>query len=237
MNIKLITLFIFTFFLPELIFAKPQISFPDGLEYNWGIVKPKDSPLNAEIMISNTGTDTLHITNVKPTCGCTNAPLRKDLLAPGEATSLMVTLTVANYSGEIEKIINIFSNDPDNNQIQLKLKADIKRDLYVTPSSFFSFTDVQVGETRNQMLTIHNDSDNDVTLRLGTFSPNNLQIKLRNGQKISKGGTYNLEVSFKPEKSGIVKGKIQILTDNDDFPEIPIFIFGDIAVSPLFIGE
>jgi hypothetical protein len=221
----------------KILLADPVITFPNGTKLNWGIVKPIDSPLNAEVLISNSGDDTLLITKVQPTCGCTNAPLRKDKLAPGESTSMMVTLAVANYDGEISKSIRVFSNDPKQSEVEVILEATIKREIFVTPSAFVSFTDVKVGETSKQILTINNTSSKDISIKVGSFSPNNLVLKIRNGQIIKKGETFPLEISISPGEVGVIKGKIVLLTNNSDYPEIPIFIFGDIKPSPLFIGQ
>lgn len=221
----------------EKLFSLPILTFPNGTTYDWGIVKPKDNPLNAEVLLTNTGSDTLKITNVQPTCGCTNAPLRKDVLAPGESTSIMVTLAISNYDGPIHKVIRVFSNDPSKSVVELNLKATIQRDVFVSPSSFVSFTDIKVGETSKQILEINNKSNQDVTIKLGQVSPQNLLLKIRDGQLIKKGESFPLEISFTPSDPGILKGKIVLLTSNPDFPEIPIFIFGDIQKSPLFIGQ
>jgi hypothetical protein len=231
----ILTFILFSIF--DVAMTQPILTFPHGTTYDWGIVKPKDNPLNAEIVIGNSGTDTLIITKVQPTCGCTNAPLLKDKLAPGETTSMMVTLSILNYDGPIHKIIKIFSNDPNQSTAEINLNANIKRDIFVTPSAFLSFTDTKVGETSKQMLVINNNSDKDIKIKVGSVSPQSLQLKIREGQIIKKGGTYPLEVSITPNEAGILKGKILLLTNNSDFPEIPIFVFGDIKPSPLFIGQ
>lgn len=217
--------------------AQPLIMFPHGTTYDWGKVKPKDNPLNAEIVIGNAGKDTLKITKVQPTCGCTTAPLLKDILAPGETTSMMVTLSIGNYDGPIHKTIRIFSNDTSQKEIDVNLKALIQRDIFVTPSSFISFNELKVGETGKQLLIINNNSEKDISIKVGNLTPKSLQLKLRDGQIIKKGETYPLEVSITAAEPGILKGKILLLTSNSDFPEIPIFVFGDIKNSPLFIGQ
>jgi hypothetical protein len=219
------------------LFSEPTLFFPKGTTIDWGIVKPKDHPLNAEIELRNTGTDTLVITHVQPTCGCTNAPLTKNVLAPGEKTSMIITLSISSYQGPIQKSIRVFSNDPKNSVLELTLKADIRRDIFVSPSSFISFTDIRVGETSSQTITLNNKSDMDVIVNIGSISPSDVRVNLKDGQIIKKNDSYPLTITFSPNEVGVLKGKILLLTNNPDYPDVPIFLFGDVKPSPLFIGN
>ena len=217
--------------------AQPHIDFPDGTILDWGIVRPKDHPLNGKIIIQNSGTDTLKIVNVQPTCGCTYAPLTKNILLPGEKTDLAITLSISNYEGPISKHIRIYSNDPKHSLMDVELKANIQREVFVTPSNMVSFTDLKVGQTAKQILNITNKTQKDVKIFVASVSPRELQVKIKDGTIVKAGEVYLLELSFTPQQDGILKGRVLLQTDNVDYPEIPIFIFGDIQKSPLFIGN
>lgn len=217
--------------------AQPQIDFPDGTILDWGIVRPKDHPLNGKMIIKNSGTDTLKIVNVQPTCGCTYAPLTKNILLPGEKTDLVITLSISNFEGPISKHIRIYSNDPNHSLIDLELKANIQREVFVTPSNMVSFTDLKVGQTAKQILNITNKTQKDVKIFVVSVSPSEVQVKIKDGTVVKAGEAYLLELSFTPQQDGILKGRVLLQTDNVDYPEIPIFIFGDIQKSPLFIGN
>lgn len=219
------------------LFAAPQIEFLEGTTMDWGIVRPKDHPLNGRYTIKNSGTDTLKIVNVQPTCGCTYAPLTKNILAPGESTDLVITLSISNFEGPISKIVRIFSNDPKNSTIDLELKANIQREIFVSPSNIVSFTELKVGQTGKQFLEITNKTQKNVKIFVSSIYPSELQVKIKDGTIVKPGEVYPLEISITPQQDGILKGKILLQTDNVDYPDIPIFIFGDIQKSHLFIGN
>lgn len=217
--------------------AQPQINFPDGTVLDWSIVRPKDHPLNGRMTIKNIGNDTLKIVNVQPTCGCTYAPLSKNLLLPGESTDLVITLSISNFEGPISKHIRIYSNDPKHSLMDVELKANIEREVFVSPSNMVSFTDLRVGQTGKQFLNITNKTGKNVKIFIASISPSEVQVKIKDGTIIKPGDVYPLELSITPQQEGILKGRILLQTDNVDYPEIPIFIFGDIQKSPLFIGN
>lgn len=62
--------------------------------------------------IINVGNDTLRIIKIKPTCGCTTAPLSSDKIAPGDTARVNVYYDSKRFKGLIKKKIVVLSNDP-----------------------------------------------------------------------------------------------------------------------------
>ena len=61
--------------------------------------------------VMNTGSEPLEIRRISTSCGCAAAVPRDHIVAPGETTSLHVTLQTRKYKGVIEKSISVASND------------------------------------------------------------------------------------------------------------------------------
>ena len=95
---------------------------------------------------------------MKPSCGCTTAPLDKYELAPGESTLLHISLELGSNSGKMSKTIGITSNDPVNGKIYYTLRANVIRPIEVTPMSFFSFDLIRVGEDAKTAFFIKNNT-------------------------------------------------------------------------------
>ena len=97
-KIQLILFCIIAIFISNFVsYSQPQISFPSGTTYDWGNVRPGQSPLSGKFIIKNTGTDTLKITRVQPSCGCTSAPLDKYTLLPNESTEAKASYINSEY--------------------------------------------------------------------------------------------------------------------------------------------
>jgi hypothetical protein len=71
---------------------------------------PKNVSISHRFWLYSTGTDTLKITNVKPGCGCTKAPLEKSIVAPGDSTMVELIFNTRNYSGKMSKSATITTN-------------------------------------------------------------------------------------------------------------------------------
>jgi ribosomal protein S8E len=237
-KIQLILFCIIAIFISNFIsYSQPQISFPSGTTYDWGNVRPGQSPLSGKFIIKNTGTDTLKITRVQPSCGCTSAPLDKYTLPPNESTELNVTLNISSYEGHTEKYIEITSNDPSSPQKRLTLIANVERLIKVEPGSVVAFMQMKVGQTQTQTVQIKNNSDKDVEISIADYNPKNLNFNLVKTAIIKKGESFPLEITIRAERKELIKGKITIATNNPEFPDLPIFVYGDIQPSPIFIGN
>lgn len=104
----------------------PRIDIPNDYFY-FGYM-----PINAIVQhvywIRNAGVDTLQIFKVKPSCGCTNAPLTKDRIAPGDSSLLKVTFDSKNMIGKMVKEVEIYSNDPQKPTAVIKFFAMVNRE-------------------------------------------------------------------------------------------------------------
>lgn len=83
-------------------------------------------PAKFDFVFKNTGLDTLLITEVQSTCGCTIPKWSNKPVAPGEKGLIEVSYDTRR-SGEFEKGITVFSN-ADNSAMLLVIKG------FVTPN-------------------------------------------------------------------------------------------------------
>ncbi|MCE1189713.1 MAG: DUF1573 domain-containing protein [Ignavibacteria bacterium] len=104
----------------------PKIYFPED-QYNFGLVRQGDTVRHAFIIV-NKGDDTLKITNIITSCGCTAATLANKILAPGESVPLSIQFNSHGRVGEQVKYISIMSNDKDKPSAQVILKGSVSAD-------------------------------------------------------------------------------------------------------------
>jgi Protein of unknown function (DUF1573) len=88
-------------------------------EFNFGKI-PQGKPVTHVFEISNSGKDSLKITNVQAGCGCTTPEWEKDkLLAPGASTKITVGFNAAT-EGPFNKPVTITYNGSQSKVLFIK---------------------------------------------------------------------------------------------------------------------
>lgn len=104
-------------------FGEPGIAFPNT-PWDFGQVLQQEE-VSHQFEVKNTGSDTLFISRVKPACGCTSAPLTRDVVGPGESIWIDVTFNTKKFSGKVTKAVTVFSNAPNDPQAKFTFTADV----------------------------------------------------------------------------------------------------------------
>ncbi|MEY3313380.1 MAG: hypothetical protein RLZZ578_900 [Bacteroidota bacterium] len=210
--------------------AQPKITIIGGDTQDWGKVKPKDDPLKATIKIKNEGNEMLKITDVRPGCGCTTAPLDTNKLNPGEMASMVVTLKLGATSGMMTKSITISSNDPQNATKVLYLKADVVRPIQILPTQYFSFGEMTAGTKSEAKLIIRNTSTQDIVLSdFETVA--GISLNLTKPTTIPGGGEVELIAKVTPNEKGYFNGVVKMKTNHPDYSSLDIIAYGNVKPS------
>ena len=94
-------------------------------------------PVKCAFNLTNVGTQTLELSDVKPTCGCTTAKEWPHRLEPGESGVIRVEINTENLSGSVTKIVNVTCNDPNHHTVALQLKGTVWKAIEVMPPLAF----------------------------------------------------------------------------------------------------
>ena len=73
---------------------------------------PQNAKITHSYWLKNAGPDSLHLTDVRPGCGCTKAPLKTHVLGPGDSTDVEVIFSTGLYSNQTRKSANVVSDVP-----------------------------------------------------------------------------------------------------------------------------
>jgi hypothetical protein len=92
-------------------------------------------PLELTYSVRNDGDSPLIIEKISTSCGCTYAEVDSDTLAPGETTTLRVTLYPVedNLYGNLTRVIYLRSNDPETPEAQVEFRVKILKPDGSTP--------------------------------------------------------------------------------------------------------
>lgn len=102
----------------------PKIVFQEDF-HDFGKV-PQGPQLQYNFEFVNKGNATLKIEKIQTSCGCTGATVgEKTEYKKNEKGEVKVTFNTQGRQGNQEKTLLVFTNDPNNEQVLLKIKCEI----------------------------------------------------------------------------------------------------------------
>jgi len=209
--------------------AQGKIEVVGGDTYDWGTVAP--GKLKAAITVRNIGVEELKISEVKTSCGCTAAPIDKNVLQPGEEGTIDVTLDVISRTGPVEKTITVASTDKDNPYYVVHLKATVRRSVTLVPSNYFVIVEGEKGVTTEASpIRIMNTGDQPFTVSPPELTAGNVKIEfpdMSEPRELQPGETLELKASITPLDDKYVSGEISLATTSPEMPRISLTVAGN----------
>jgi len=102
----------------------PHITF-EKTEVDLGKI-PQKGKFDFSFKFKNTGKETLKISSVKSSCGCTIVEKGTDTLQPGESSEIKGAFYSNEYKGRLVRAISVKSNDPDKPQVILYINSVVE---------------------------------------------------------------------------------------------------------------
>jgi hypothetical protein len=222
----------------------PKIEFSE-LAWDFGEVFPGDEATH-EFKIFNKGDGLLKINNVRSSCGCTAAVTSKKEIGPGEEGSVKAAYNTHQGRGKVTKFITVFSNDPDQPEVKLRVSVTIMVDVEVIPNKAY-FGHIFRDEDNKREIKVSSSTIDD--FEVTEIETNNEHIATELVDAADDPKAKTLIVRIKDDAPlGRFQGNIVLHTNSkkQDKVTVPIIadIFGDIEIkptrlylSPHFLGE
>jgi hypothetical protein len=165
---------------------------------DFGVVN-KGQRVTHEFKIRNAGSAPLAITEVRPSCGCTVAEFDSNI-EPGEEGKIAATVDTRNFKGGIAKSVRVFTNDPENPQIDLVIKANVRSQVEVDPG-YARFVAVYGEPQKTSVQSVWSEEQQDLEI-LGAESPYDfVEVSYREAEESErlrgvKGRQWQVEVEL-----------------------------------------
>lgn len=203
--------------------AAPQIAV-DRPMHDFGSIS-QGTKVEHTFVIRNKGDAPLTIKSVRPSCGCTAVTTSASVIAPGKTGEIKASFNSANYSGAVNKIVTVDSNDPKAPSATLNLKGTVIEEIQVTPKQL-NLGQVKIGATQKATVTVSNRGSK--PLKFTTVKSTLPQIAPSATKKLLKRGeSATILVAVTPRKGDrLLSGYITIMTDSPAKPEITVPVYG-----------
>jgi len=189
-----------------------------------------NSTNTAAVTISNTGTDTLIISQLWASGGyqlsrTSTSSANDDLtIAPNDQLTVSVTM-ISAAAGQNDGVITIVTNDPNNPTAAIELSGAVvlpKPELTLSGAALnaagnaFNFGNVRVGQTATQILTIKNDGSDTLLISGIGISGDFTIISGFSGQAltIAPNNSVALAIAVSPAQRQSLGGYLTLLTND-----------------------
>jgi hypothetical protein len=102
----------------------PEIYFPIT-SHDFGTVV-KGNVVTFNFKVINNGKSPLKIKRIRTSCGCTAAMTDKNVIDPGDSTTIHTEFDSSAEEGKIHRSIEVLSNDPLNDKVILNIYVEVK---------------------------------------------------------------------------------------------------------------
>jgi|GEM_PF-1315074 len=190
--------------------AQPRIGIVGGRYVKMGQTYA-GGKLIKELKLTNSGDDTLVINDIQTSCGCTVPKISSRRIAPHGAADLTIQFDSQGYQGEVQKEVDIRSNDP----LMPELVMPITSEVYVLlqfSSRGFKFGSVKVHSSVTKSITVTNvGSDTVILIRPRNENPQ-LSFSLADTVLLPFSSTQ-LTGRLRPHRVGTLGGLVELKTD------------------------
>jgi hypothetical protein len=204
---------------------------------------PKGEPIKHVFVLRNTGKADLHVTDVKPSCGCT-VPEFDKVIKPGGEGKVTLTVDTKNFSGPISKTALLLTDDPATPQMTLVVSAIVKPFVEALPYGFFRIQGLSGEASSSEVVLVSDEAefkptkiDTPNTFLRAALAPASEKelIKDRNPNQ------WKVTLTVAPDApEGILAGTVKVATGVKRQPEIEIpvsgFVKPPVSVTPVSIN-
>ena len=175
-----------------------------GNEFDFGYA-PYDVRISHDFWLHSTGDDTLIIKKIIPGCGCTKAPLEKNVIAPGDSSRLEIIFNTNKYKGKVMKTPRIISNTGAKEEMVIILTNVIKEPESGYPLDIrpyiLNVPEAQAAAANRLTFAFTNKSDKDLSLSLISYPQDYIDVQLPKTVKAGKTaeGTVTIKKDVTPD--------------------------------------
>lgn len=196
-------------------------AFIETTTYDYGYI-PGGEVVSHTYYLHSRGTDSLKILKVQPGCGCTKAPLKKEVVAVGDSSGIELVFTSSKgVKGTVSKSASVTCNDNDRGNFQLVFKGQ----SYDNPDSLLPLT---LSESAIKFTSQEKSLETKIIVKNASKSAVKLQLVDVPGE-FMKVEIPNSEI--KPGKEKEIKVKLLASATEDAFRKSFTFAVNDSAAT------
>jgi Protein of unknown function (DUF1573) len=191
-----------------------------------------------DFVVKNEGNAPLHITDVRPACGCTVAEY-DEVIAPGSTGKVHAVIDTTGFQGAISKGITVLTDDPENPHLVLTVKALVEPMIFVRPG-YARFIQPQMSEPGQveELLFTRTFEGLKVLSAKSPYPFLDVEFHQAKADELDANGEGNqwivtLTLDYEKAPVGALADYVMVTTNHPQQKEVPIAISG--FVRPMMV--
>jgi hypothetical protein len=207
----------------------------DRTEHDFGVVA-RGANAVADFEFQNIYKETIHIANVRSSCGCVSPSIVGDTLDTWETGKIHVKFNTRTYLGSKKATVTVTIDRPYLAEVQLELSGFIRQDIVFDPGQI-EFGEVDSGGSAKQSVLV-NYAGRDSWAIVDVETPADyLKARWRETQRQNGRVGYELQVMLTPDApAGYLTNQLVIMTNDQQLQRVPLEVRGrvvpSVSVSP-----
>lgn len=214
------------------------------LSHDFGSVA-RGADVRHKIAVKNLYEETIRITNVSTTCGCTAAEPDRKELATGETAYIEVVMNTIKFQKEKNSNVDVTLtfNNRDFKTVRVPIRAYIRPDVVLDPGRA-EFGSVEIGRGSEKRIRIAYAGQLDWTVTDVKSQSEHVVAEIEEKNRSNGRVSYELTLRLAPDApQGTIRSQVILSTNDERSPEVAVMVQGevvpDIIVNPttLAIGN
>ena len=196
--------------------AKIQFASP---VYDFGRARAGE-PVKYTYFFTNTGCETLYLTNVQPQCGCTTAGEWSRQVESGKSGSIPIQFNTMAYNGPVFKQVTVTSNDKGRPSLALQFKGTVWKAIDFNPQQAFLNMPAESTNSVSTTVRVVNNTEEPLALSAPESSNRSLTAELK---PVVAGKEFQLIITaLPPLPAGTTQAQITMKTSFTNMPTVSL---------------
>ena len=214
------------------------------VEHDFGTVA-RGSDTVYKFEVTNLYKQTMKITGVRSSCGCTSPTVENGTIKTHEKAYIVAKFNTRTFKGKHGATLTISFARPYSAEVQVRVHGNIRSDVVFSPGAI-AFSNVDEGEIREQTVTVNYAGRAQWSIVDVTNDNDHFEVELNEISRSTGRVSYGLLVRLKNDvPTGYFKDQLTVVTNDQraESKRIPLYVEGrilpEISVTPanLVLGD
>lgn len=183
---------------------------------------PRGPTLNHPFRLTNQTGQSVHIANVRVSCGCVSASALKDDLAPGQSTAIVANMDTMRFYGTRTVTIYVQFDRPQWEEVRLWVRANSRDDVSLTPDAL-AFGQIRHGANPTSTINVSLLGNSQWQILEAHGESNYVQTAAKEIRREDSQVTYQLSARLRPDTPvGKWFSDVWLKTNNPSMPRVRV---------------